>query len=453
MNIVVAGAGAGKTTSMAEVVLQRLEEINKEKIVYVVTYTNAARDRIREKVIEKNGSIPKQLHIETYHSFLIQEFIFPFHHLLYETQYLKASLIKLPTEPAYRTSKLKELSTNQEVHVEKVTEVAKWIIHGKSADRKKVKVKRMRILSIVSNYLDSIFIDEAQDMDTHLKQIINTLYTNEFNLVLVGDPKQDLRGRNAFNELIAEYPDKVQYKEENHRCPPIHVELANRFIPSEQCQVAQKDSVGHLGFVFEKDLIIDEYIQNESWDYVYIFKKNERYITNQNDLLKGEGNLSYELKCIIRKLGIKEDKIDLEVFRAKQWCLQVLPSKTNSFIINELQRVFDLKFSRQEMAKLGDALKLNREKEQVTGIKVDSIDSIKGLEGERCLFVLTTDLTPYLIQKNKSDNKMKNYLYVALTRAREELMFLITQEVEEKYSREYLIEKMEELKATYVKLK
>lgn len=450
MNIVVAGAGAGKTTSMAEVVLQRLKEIDKGKIVYVVTYTNAARDRIREKVIEKNGSIPKLLRIETYHSFLIQEFIFPFHHLLYETQYLKASLIKLPDKPAYRTSKLKELSTNQEVHVEKITEVAKWIIHGKSADRKKIKVKRMRILSIVSNYLDSIFIDEAQDMDTHLKQIINTLYTNEFNLVLVGDPKQDLRGRDAFNELIAEHPDKVQYKEENHRCPPIHVELANRFIPSEQCQVAQKDSVGHLGFVFEKDLIIDEYIQNESWDYVYIFKKNGRYITNKNDLLKEDGNLSYELKCIIRKSSIEEDKINLAVFRAKQWCVKALPLKSNSYIIKEIERVFKLKLTKKDMAKLGDALKLNREKEQITGIKVDSIDSIKGLEGKRCLFILTTDLTPYLLQENTLDNKMKNYLYVALTRAKEELIFLITQEVEAKYSREFLIVKLKELGISFI---
>lgn len=45
---------------------------------------------------------------------------------------------------------------------------------------------------------------------------------------------------------------------------------------------------------------------------------------------------------------------------------------------------------------------------------------------------------------------MKNYLYVALTRAKEELSFLITREVEEKYSREFLILKLNELKISYI---
>lgn len=47
MNIVVAGAGAGKTTSMAQKVFERCNEITDQRIIYVVTYINAARDRIR----------------------------------------------------------------------------------------------------------------------------------------------------------------------------------------------------------------------------------------------------------------------------------------------------------------------------------------------------------------------------------------------------------------------
>lgn len=69
MKIVVAGAGAGKTTSMAQLVLDKLEEVNTGKFIYVITYTNAARNRIREKIIELNGCIPNQLFIETIHVF------------------------------------------------------------------------------------------------------------------------------------------------------------------------------------------------------------------------------------------------------------------------------------------------------------------------------------------------------------------------------------------------
>jgi len=136
MKIVVAGAGAGKTTSMAKIVLKRLKEVTDQKIIYVVTYTNAARDRIREKIVELNGTIPKQLFIETLHAFLLREFIFPFHHLIFEQQYTSVAHIKLSDNSGYKASKIKELAANKFVHVEKVTETAKWIICKKSSDRK-----------------------------------------------------------------------------------------------------------------------------------------------------------------------------------------------------------------------------------------------------------------------------------------------------------------------------
>ncbi|GAB0240577.1 hypothetical protein JPSP13_17150 [Staphylococcus pseudintermedius] len=78
MRIIVAGAGAGKTTSMAEEVLNRYEKIKDGKIIYVITYTNAARDHIRRKIIELQGSIPKQIKIETSHVFFITGNYFPF---------------------------------------------------------------------------------------------------------------------------------------------------------------------------------------------------------------------------------------------------------------------------------------------------------------------------------------------------------------------------------------
>ncbi|HHT7126578.1 TPA: UvrD-helicase domain-containing protein, partial [Bacillus cereus] len=91
--------------------------------------------------------------------------------------------------------------------------------------------------------------------------------------------------------------------------------------------------------------------------------------------------------------------------------------------------------TRQDKGKLADAINLNREIPTNEGILVNSIDSIKGLEGNECLFILSTDLAPYLFGENGNQNKMLNYLYVALTRAKQKLVFMITTEVEEKYSR------------------
>lgn len=144
MNIIVAGAGAGKTTSMAKTVLSRHKQIDTHKFIYVVTYTNAARDKIREKFIEENGSIPKQIHVETYHSFLLKEFIFPFHHILYGDQYVEASQVPLPSQQNQKNYKISQLKKNKQIHVEKVTEVAKWVVYGKSIDKRVHKEKRKK---------------------------------------------------------------------------------------------------------------------------------------------------------------------------------------------------------------------------------------------------------------------------------------------------------------------
>lgn len=64
---------------------------------------------------------------------------------------------------------------------------------------------------------------------------------------------------------------------------------------------------------------------------------------------------------------------------------------------------------------------------------------IKGLEDEKCLFILTKDLAPYLFEKKTTDNKTKHLLYVALTRSKDELAILVTREVEIDYSKEFIL--------------
>ncbi|EJR27818.1 UvrD-helicase domain-containing protein [Bacillus cereus] len=436
MKIVVAGAGAGKTTSMAQVVLDRLKEVTNGKIIYVITYTNAARNRIREKIIELNGSIPKQLFIETLHVFLLREFIFPFHHLLYEKQFTKASQIELPGKPIPRMRKVKELETNKIIHVTKVTETAKWIICKKTKDIKDTKEKRKKILDIVSRYLDSVFIDEAQDIDKHLIGIIELLDSKGINMCLVGDPKQDLRGRNAFKTLIDTNKQHVEYIAENHRCPISHVQLANSYISEEEVQLPQKALFGELGYVFERDTNIIDLVDITNWDYAYIYKKNERFTTHINDKNKAEQNLTYELKSIVKKLEINEQIVDKFVYDIKKMILKSLAEEDNSKIFLILEEALSIKLILQDKKKLEEVLDMNRETPTAKGVLVNSIDSIKGLEGDKCLFILTMDLAPYLFGEKSTQNKMLNYLYVGLTRAKQKLVFLVANEVEDRYGRE-----------------
>ena len=69
---------------------------------------------------------------------------------------------------------------------------------------------------------------------------------------------------------------------------------------------------------------------------------------------------------------------------------------------------------------------------------VQSIEKIKGLEAHRCLFILTSDLAAHLFQRKTDDNKTHHLLYVALTRSMEHLTILVTNEVEEAYTRGFI---------------
>jgi len=446
MKIVVAGAGAGKTSSMAQMVLDRLSDVKDGKIIYVITYTNAAKNRIKEKIVELNGSIPKQLYVETSHVFLLRNFIFPFHHLLYEQQYTKASQIKLSDKTIYKAMKIKELASNKIVHVEKVTEIAKWVICKKSNDKKATRERREKILAIVLRYLDSVFIDEAQDMDKYLVEIITVLSNKGIKICLVGDPKQDLRGRDAFKGMIISYNERVEYKVENHRCPISHVNLANTFISKEEEQTPQINEIGMLNYVFEKSIAIDNFLGDGKWDYKFILKKNERFVTHANDISIAEQNLSYELKSIVKKSSVREAEIEKVVYTFKNIFLNDLEKLNNFSLFSRLKKELAIELSRQDMGKLGEALDWIRNAPIIDGILVNSIDSVKGLEGNRCLFILTTDLATYLFSENSNQNKMLNYLYVALTRSKKELMILVTSEVEAKYGYEFIETKFNELK-------
>jgi hypothetical protein len=447
MRIIVAGAGAGKTSSMAEEVIARYKQIEDGKIIYVITYTNAARDHIRNKIIEQLGSIPKQIKVETSHVFLLQEFILPFHHLLYDQQYTTVSAINLPDNNGFRAKKIKELKEKHIIHVQEVTNIAKHVICGKSNDRKNVKEKRRKILSIVKNYLDSIFLDEAQDMDEHLSKIIEVFYNNEFNLLLVGDPKQDLRGGNEFRKLIEKYPQNLEYKKENYRCPISHVIFANMYVLKEEKQEYQVKEYGELEYIYEQDIEIKDYIENGNWCHKYIYQKNSRFLTKRRNTGSDKDTLYYELKVLIRKTDVKEQNVEKYAYILTNEILGVIDTKDNKTIINELGEKLSLKLTAEDKARMFAALEINKKSLADEGIVVESIDKVKGLEGDNCLFILTTELSDYLFKEKYTQNKMLNYLYVALTRSKKKLMILVTKEVEEKYGREWIDTKFEELLA------
>lgn len=146
MKIKIAGAGAGKTTSMAESIIHLCSETEEYLKIFCITFTNSAAKCIREKIITHYGYIPENIVISTIHSFLYREFIRPYYYLLYNKQYIRISTINLPEKVQYKNYAIGGLESRNILHQTLIPKRAKWIIVKKSNDIKAIKEKRAIIL-------------------------------------------------------------------------------------------------------------------------------------------------------------------------------------------------------------------------------------------------------------------------------------------------------------------
>ncbi|EUJ40593.1 hypothetical protein PWEIH_03516 [Listeria weihenstephanensis FSL R9-0317] len=83
-----------------------------------------------------------------------------------------------------------------------------------------------------------------------------------------------------------------------------------------------------------------------------------------------------------------------------------------------------------------EALEADTKVSEENKIAVRSIEAVKGLEEEKCLFIVTPEIAPYMLRLKTDMNKMMASLYVALTRSQKDLDILITRKAEEQFGKE-----------------
>lgn len=444
MKVNVAGAGAGKTTKMADVITEFV--IPDGKIVFCIAFSNAAVENIRKKVILKVGSIPDNIRISTIHSFLYKEFINPYYCFLFGKHFERLSAINLPDNILYRQAKLSELENDNILHYSTIPEKAKWIVYKKTDDTKKIKATRKEILKRFSNYCAAIFVDEAQDINEDVKNILESLDAIDINIILYGDPKQDVKGLEQFRAIINE-TNEVNYIPDCYRCPQIHLNLSNILAPDSEKQIANKNnSKGIITVVFESDVNnVSCFIKEGNYGLQYISMKRKRFATHILNKKSNRFETLYHEVTMAMGEKWKERKSELEINRAaffiSEKMLEALDngSEGTDIISGWIDRgAFD-KLSKKRYAQMKSVFQ-TKVAEPTASIIVRSIESVKGLEDKKCLFVLTTDLAPYMFQTKHDENKTSHLLYVALTRSLDNLTIMVTKEVEKKYTREWIEE-------------
>ena len=82
--------------------------------------------------------------------------------------------------------------------------------------------------------------------------IIESLHKLGIRILLMGDPKQDLKGHKCLRKLAATYPDAVEYFTLCHRCPQNHLAISNIIVADAEKQYSKKDN-GSVVICFASD--------------------------------------------------------------------------------------------------------------------------------------------------------------------------------------------------------
>lgn len=438
MKIGIAGAGAGKTTAMADTIIQFRSEIDDHKKIFCITFTNNAVKCISMKLQEHYGCIPDNIVVSTIHSFLYQEFVRPYYYLLFGKQYKRISGAELPGKAAYRNAAIVRLENKNVLHQTVIPERAKWVVVKKSKDTKEIKEKRNIVKSNFKSYCGAICIDEAQDIDGDMLAIIESLHKLGIKILLMGDPKQDLKGHKCLRKLTTTYPDAVEYFTLCHRCPQNHLALSNLIVADAEKQHSEKED-GSVVICFASDKSIAELLLEKKFDLKFVSQRQSIYETHTREKSKDIREALCEEISIVMQNN-HPNITELACMRESYYLGEKLLN--NYICCKDKQEAMNQTFNKEllkDKRAYGRIINLisderNENKNEV--IYFHSIDSIKGQEANSCLLILTTDLAAYLLGTKTEETIFKNRLYVGLTRSLEKLTIYITPEVEKKYGKE-----------------
>lgn len=445
MKISIAGAGAGKTTTMADTIVNLQSKKDSHLNIFCITFTNNAVACIERKLKEHYGELPDNIMVSTIHSFLYREFIKPYYYLLYGKQYERISTAELPQKATYKNATIKRLEDRNILHQTVIPERAKWVLVKKSDDRKTIKDKREIIKSVFKKYCGALCVDEAQDMDSDMLEIVEVLHKMSVPIILMGDPKQDLKGHKCLRKIMEQHPSSVEYLSICHRCPQKHLKLSNQIVAEQERQQSEK-TTGTISIWFENDKPCSELMQEEKFDLAYISKKQGIYETHGQEKIRDiKMAICEEIEAAMR---VNHPAVtELVLRRGSYYLAERLIENYKNFA--DRAKAMNNTFKNDPIRDknlYGRIINLLPEEIETTtadNIVLCSIDSIKGQEGENCLFILTTDLAAYLFGEKSDDKTTKNRLYVALTRSLDKLTIFITVQVERKYSRDFILDYFE----------
>ncbi len=269
--IVVASAGSRKTTYVVEHALE-----NNDKKILILAYTNNTLDQIRSYIKDRVGVVPTNIRVQSWHSFLLNEFIKPYQNCIYSNRRIES--IFYPTNSgAFMRSRRFIPKKNIAGHY---LFDSKYIVadHLSEFAFRCDEESEGLVIDRLSDMYDLILIDESQDLAGYDFQVVESLLESNIGITLVGDNRQatyftnnssknrKFKGSNIislFKYWEGEGLCEIHEKNHCYRSNQIICDFADGLYP-ELPKTESKDvsETGHDGIFLIQAESVEEYVKD-----------------------------------------------------------------------------------------------------------------------------------------------------------------------------------------------
>lgn len=313
--VILAAAGSRKTES----IIQAIANADPSTRLLVTTYTIENSTQIVERITSKLGSIPKNVTVKTWFTFLLSDCIRPYQNFLTDTNRVRS--LNFATKPGQYARKVDidgyYIDDQSNVYSDNAADFA--VSLDEKSDGK--------VISRLESIYDKIYVDEAQDLVGYDLDLLDLLLVSGISLTIVGDPRQStyttsntrrhsgyqrLKLYDWFKEREAKGQLVIDWRNESYRCNQAICDFADALYPElPQTTSRNTEQTPHDGIFQIGKADVDDYVstyqptvlryrvntntmghkainfglsKGRTYDRVLIFPTNpmKKYLTTQN---------------------------------------------------------------------------------------------------------------------------------------------------------------------------
>lgn len=282
-------AGSGKTTCLVKIALN-----NPDKKILITTYTRNNTNEIKQKFIDINGIVPKNIEIVTWETFLLKNCVRPYQNIMgFEDRIYQVYFTNTDPHLINKNGKffysIKKENNPQRYYLTSGGRIYSCKISEFAYDCNKVAKGSM--VSRLEKCYDYIFVDEAQDFAGYDFEIMNLILASKhIKTVVVADKRQNTfdthksKKHVKYAKNIIEWFDIIvdkkiaKLKHINHtwRCNQIICDFSDTLYPDLPKSISKnKNITGHDGIFYLQKSNLDNYIQQYS-PVILVYGKNSK---------------------------------------------------------------------------------------------------------------------------------------------------------------------------------